>query len=96
MINTYDKGDLVRLSSSFKSGGEYVDPTTVKFYIKDPSAKITTYEYGVGTDINKGSTGNYYIELVPSLVGIYYYKWESTGVGQSVEEGRFVVRFSNF
>lgn len=90
--NSYDLGDLVRISGVFKdAAGEAIDPTSVSFRLRDPAGTVTTYVYGVAAELVKDSTGNYHIDVGASASGTWRYRWQSTGTGQAAEEGAFVV-----
>lgn len=86
---TYDKGDLVRLTATWKnSAGANVDPTTVKLLIQSPSGTTTTYTYGVDT-INKDAVGSYSFEYVVPSQGQYTYRWEGTGTATATGQSAF-------
>ena len=92
MANRYDKGDVVRLSGAFTSGGSAIDPTTVAIKVKDPSGVIQTFTYGTEASVVKDSTGNYHYDLTTSMVGQYWYRWESTGTGAAAGETYLAVK----
>jgi hypothetical protein len=88
------QGAKVRLWGEFRDGDEaFADPTNVFVSIRYPGGtKVKTYQYGVGADVVKDSTGNYYIELdTTSYPGTVYYSWTSTGTGQAATEESLVV-----
>jgi hypothetical protein len=90
--NSYDLGDLVRVTGAFKdAAGEPIDPTAVSFKLRDPTGAVTTFVYGVAPALVKDSTGHYHIDVSASMSGTWRYRWESTGAGQAAEEGAFVV-----
>lgn len=93
--NTYDLGDLVRVSAPFTrvSNGAAVDPTAVKLSVRNPAGTVTTYTYGSGDGvIVRDSTGNYHADLDTPTAGDWYYRWWSTGTGQAAEENVYNVR----
>ena len=91
-MNAYDKGDSVRLSAAFTSGGVAVDPSTVSLTYQKPRTKAqVTVTYASG-GVTKDSTGNYSVVIFPDQAGIWEYRWVSTGTGAAAEIGRFQVR----
>lgn len=96
MANTYDVGDLIRVSAAFTSGGDAIDPTTVTAKVKAPTGTITTLVYGVDGGLVKDSAGNYHTDISAAEVGTYAYRFQSTGTGQAAAEGAFRVRESAF
>lgn len=96
-INTYDVGDLVRVSGEFKaSGGALSDPTVVYVKYKDPSGNETTKQYGVDAAVVKDATGQYHLDIDVDEAGTWYYRWYSTGTGQAAKEVEFIVDPSAF
>lgn len=95
-MNTYDIGDDVRLSVAFRVSNVLTDPTTVICKVKDPNNIVTTYTYGVGSDIVHSSTGNYYVDHPVTIRGTHFVRWEGTGTANGAEESTFFVRESNF
>lgn len=93
-MNLYDVGDQTRISSAFVNlAGAAIDPTTVIFKFRSPSAVVTTsYVYGVDGAVIKDSVGNYHVDLALTEAGYWSYRWESTGVGQAAGEQRLLVR----
>jgi hypothetical protein len=92
-VNTYDIGDVARLSNTFttQATGAAVDPTTVDLKVQAPDGSTTSYSFA-GATITKDSVGNYHVDIAPTLVGTYRYRWTSTGTGAASEEGSFAVR----
>lgn len=96
-MNFYDKGDLVRVTAAFSNAaGAAVDPTTVRFKFKNPAAVVVTYTYGTDAQLVKDSVGNYHVDVDANAISFWYWRWESTGSGQSAEEGFFNVRDTYF
>lgn len=96
-INTYQKGDLPRLTALFKnSAGTATDPTTVRFKYTTPAGATTTLVYGVDGALVKDSTGNYHVDLSLTAAGMWFYRWEGEGTVQSVQEGELTVEPSGF
>lgn len=96
-MDYYDKGDLVKCSGAFTdSDGNAIDPTAVVFKVKDPSGTVTTYTYGEDDELVRDSAGNYHVNVDADEMGLWYYRFESTGTGQAADEGYFRVSTSEF
>ena len=96
MANTYDVGDLARVTGTFtNSAGTAVDPTVVKLSYKDPSENITTLTYGTDASVIKSATGVYYCDVSIDEAGVWWFRWWATGTGQSASESWFDVRKQN-
>lgn len=96
-LNTYDVGKLVRCTAVFtNSAGEEIDPDAVYFEFRNPAGTVIAYQYGVGSEVVKTATGNYYVDVNTTTYGHgnYYYRFDSTGTGQTAGEHRFIVRAS--
>jgi hypothetical protein len=94
-MNSYDKGDLVRLTATFtNSAGVATDPTVVLCRVKSPTT-TTIYTYNPGA-IVKDATGVYYIDVSVSAVGQWWYRWEGAGTVEQADEGAFIVEASAF
>lgn len=95
--NTYDVGDVVRITGTFTNAASgAVDPGTVYAKYKDPSGTVTTLTYLVDVALVRVSAGVYYTDVNADETGRWYYRFSSTGTGQAMEEGAFLVRQSNF
>lgn len=95
MPNTYDIGDVVRLSVDFKVGSTLTDPTTVTLKIMDPAGTTSTFTYA-GAQVVKDATGEYHYDYSPTTAGEYHWRWEGTGSAKAASEGTFIVRRSQF
>ena len=93
VLNVYDVGDLVRLVGVLNNvAGAALDPTALIVKVKAPSGTTVTYTFGVSPFPIRTGLGTYYVEVTPAEAGEYDYKFVSTGTGQAVDEGTFVVR----
>lgn len=91
MSNTYQRGDLVRVTGTFTTSAAAVtDPATVKFKYKKPDGTSVTLTYGVDAALVKSSTGVYYVDIDAAIKGVYYYRMYSEGSGQAAAEGDFL------
>jgi hypothetical protein len=89
-IKVYQKGDMVRVTGVFTDLlGALIDPTSTSFKATKPSGSLLSYTYP--TTIVRDSLGNFHIDVSVDEVGTWYYRWESTGVGQASEPAEFVV-----
>lgn len=92
MANSYDLGDLVRVTAVFtNSSGTAIDPTVVICKYKDPSGNTTTLTYGTDVALVKDSVGNYHTDINCDEAGDWLYRWYSTGTGQAAEQHWFRV-----
>ena len=92
-ISAYDIGDLVRVVGTLTTqAGALVDPTGLTCKVKAPAGTITTHTYGSTAFPVKDSSGVYHVDVTPDAAGEWYYKFTSTGTGQAMDEGYFVVR----
>ena len=94
MPNTYDVGDLVKVTGTFTdSDGNAVDPTALTVYYKDPSGNISELVYLTDTDVVKASTGVYTANV--DVSGRWYYRFKGTGSAQAAGETFFMARDLN-
>jgi hypothetical protein len=94
-INTYDKGDTIRLWAYFKVNSVYTDPTAVTLRVKNAAGTVSVYTYALA-EITKSSTGIYYKDVSLTDDGIWYYRFEGTGTVAAAGEYQFEVRRSEF
>jgi hypothetical protein len=90
---SYDLGDLVRLTATFKDeGGSPVDPATLVLITRSPTGALTTLTYGTDVMPIRDSAGVFHADLSPDETGVWDYRWKATGAAQSAEPGQFRVR----
>lgn len=88
----YDIGDAIRLQATFRdASSNLVDPTTVTIGYRTPAGVLTEYIYGVSQQVEHPSAGVYFVVLIPSMEGLYWYRYSSTGTYASAEERAFYV-----
>lgn len=91
--NVYDVGDLLPVQSPtfLNASGTPTNPSTVTFeYTKpDGTEHATTYGGTTSPTVNRPSTGNYALDLTIDQAGPWYYRWYSTGTGQTASRGSF-------
>lgn len=84
-MNRYPEGQIVTVEGTFRNtAGVLTDPSVVKLTVKTPDEVETTYEYLVGAQVSKTSTGIYASDLdTTSKRGLWIYTWWSTGTNQA-------------
>jgi len=94
MATTYDIGDQIRETVTFKNASSAVaDPTAVKCHVEAPSGGVTSHIYAVSTgSIVRSSTGVYYLDITTTGFGRYEVRWSGTGTVVASVEGWFSVR----
>ena len=95
-VNRYDVKDLVRMTALFKNAaGTLIDPSgTITFKYQDPSGNESPFTCVGGTSgasIVRDSAGTYHLDIDADEAGTWYYRAESTGVGQAADEQIFIV-----
>jgi hypothetical protein len=96
-MNSYDKGDLVTVSARFRrSNGSLLDPAAVFCQVKNPAGTITLYTFGTDAALVKDAVGKYHVDINANAVGVWAYRFYSTGNGQTAVEDKFTVKSSNF
>jgi hypothetical protein len=92
-MNTYDSGDVVRLTAALtNSAGVAVDPSSLFLRYRGPTGDVTTLAHPAS--ITKINTGNYYAELQVNTPGDWAYRWEALGSNQAASPSTpFEVRF---
>lgn len=94
-MNSYDIGDVVRLTGTFTVSGSATDPTTVSLLIRRPDGVKTTLVYGTDVALEKTGTGAYRCDYDPVVSGVHWYRFFSTGTAKAAEEQSFTVKRAN-
>lgn len=91
--NTYDIGDLVRVTSTFTLTADdtAVDPTTVTYTVKDPSGNETEYTYA-GGEVTRSSTGVFYKDVSIDEAGRWWIRVDGAGACVAAAEHSLLVR----
>ena len=90
-----DVNDAVPIRATFTNlAGAVTDPTTVTFRAKAPDGTVAAYVYGVAVQVVKESTGIFRFDLLCSLPGTYWVRWEGTGAVAATGETAIDVRAS--
>jgi len=94
VASTYDIGDITRCAVIFTlAAGSTVDPTKVYFAVQKPDGAIANSTYSaLTTDITRSALGHYYRDVICTGMGLYEYRFWSTGTAQAAEESYFSVR----
>lgn len=102
MTDEFNPGDVVRVRSNdpaiagsgfTNEAGALADPTTVQVewgYATSASARatsVTTWTYGVDSQVVKDSTGVYHADITLVRAGRLRYRWQGTGTVTAAAEG---------
>lgn len=89
----HDVGDLRRLAVLFKDLNDVAaDPTGIIFKIREPDGVLTTFTFGVDSQLVKDATGNYHVDHSIIKAGRHAWRFEGTGVLQASEGTEFYGR----
>lgn len=95
MSNTYDLGNVIRLSVVFTQlGGAPIDPTAVQLNVRPYGGDIQTFTYALN-QITRTGVGAYYCDFTPTTPGQYFYRFSGTGAAVAAGDGQFNVTDSN-
>lgn len=87
--NTYDVGTAVRLSVAFTDNtGTPADPSDVLLRVKDPSGETSL------PSVTRDGVGLYHCDVVLSLTGNYFYRYEGSGAIIAVADAQINVTAS--
>jgi hypothetical protein len=91
---TYDRGDRVRLTGTFRYGPLVTDapvnPDAVSLLIRLPDGTLQT-ETWPGGNVVQDSTGVFYFDFDCQITGRHSYKWAATGEAIAAEQSSFFV-----
>lgn len=97
MAKTYDIGDQVKAEVTFTNISKALaDPTTVVLKTRDTAGTETSYTYGVDAEVIKSGTGVYYMTIITTAKGSYFYRGVGTGAVVAAGESFFNIRASKF
>jgi hypothetical protein len=82
--------ELATLSNTFSVDGLPTDPSTVTCIVTDPAGTQTAYSYAAA-QITKTGTGQYTLNIVCNLDGLWVYCWVSAGTASDVATGTWTV-----
>lgn len=95
-MNSYDVGDLVRLTAAFTVSSSATDPTTTTCKVREPDGTVTTLVYGTDAACVRSATGSFYVDWSTDQEGVHSVRWIGTGAAQGAAESQFNVRESLF
>jgi hypothetical protein len=72
-LPSFELGQLMHLTSTFKVSGVLTDPTTVTYTLRDPTGAITN------PAAVHDSTGQYHYDQLATLAGTWWFTSVSTG-----------------
>ncbi len=91
----YLAGDLVRVSMTVETSGIPTDPTTVVFKHKSPSGAVTTWTFGVNSQVVKDGVGIYRADIDVNAGGTWNFRWECSGAAQGAIQDSFTALAAN-
>jgi len=91
---SFVSGDSIRFTVLFEVSGTATDPTTVTFRTRNPNKIVQSYVYLTDAEVVRVSTGSFRIDLQFDLPGMWYYRWEGTGVAPGASEDRVKIEKS--
>ena len=102
--DTYLRGTTLRTEMVFEDpdaddpDDPYVDPDTVRVFVKRPgdTPDIEEFEYGADVEVVKEDTGRYYLLILADEAGVWGVRWEGEGSWPAVAEKSFRVREGMF
>jgi hypothetical protein len=68
--------------------GNVADPTVVTLSLQDPNDDIVT------PSVVQESTGIYYADYEPTVVGTWKYRWVATGTITAAVQGEFSITYN--
>lgn len=99
-IVNYSKGSVVRLKSPTNQGfaiaGVPTDPTGVVIKYRDPNGVIVIKTYNTDPEVKKSGTGQYYMDILVTVSGEWFFRFEGTAAPQTTAESSFWVEPSKF
>jgi hypothetical protein len=84
-------GDTVRIYGSAYNAGVLADPTTMTITVTPPLGAPVVYAYPADPEVVHPSTGQFYLDLVTSEVGIHAVAWVASGGFSTSEDDTFEV-----
>jgi hypothetical protein len=80
----YAKGDLAHFHNEFRDPhtDQLLDPPVVRLKYTPPGGATVTLTYGVDAALTKTSTGKYMATVSLGIVGVWKFRWETTGAYQ--------------
>lgn len=90
-------GDAARVSVRVAGpDGSHADPISLRLRTIDPAGIVTALRYPDDAQIVRDALGQYHADVVLTLAGTWYWRWESGHPSIGVAEGRIDVQPSRF
>lgn len=87
MTNAYDIADAQDLKVTFTDvNGDVADPTAVTFKMREPDGTETNYTYGTDLELEKSSTGVYFVTWGFRVPGRHIHRFAGTGTLQAAQQ----------
>jgi hypothetical protein len=87
----------VRVRAKIRSlEGALTDPTQLVFSIQEPDENVTSYTWGIDSEVVKESDGEFYVDWEADQPGLHRYKWQANGAVQVAFGGAFNIREPSF
>lgn len=97
--NTYTLGTAVKITAEFKTeAGDLFDPDAVIAKVQKPSdaaGTVTSYTYGIDAEVERTSTGLYFMWIATDEIGDWVYGWLSDDDHDVANDGTFSIE-TNF
>lgn len=88
-------GEVVKFTVAIvNSSNVAADPSALRLKLKSPTGIVTTYVFGIATELVKDSVGNYHADILITDAGSWTYRWESDTPNAGANEGYIVVKKS--
>lgn len=93
MSTTYDVGDRRKLSVIIRDEeGLPADPGFLEFSIREPDGDITSYQYGINSELIRTGVGIYFVYWDCAKNGLHRWRFEAGGNVVVAEQTTFAVR----
>ena len=79
-VNSYPYLTTVRVQVTWTVSSTATDPSAVNLRQINPTGTQTNFTYLTDNEVVKASTGVYRFDLTLNEEGIWYYRWEGTGL----------------
>jgi len=83
---SYDIGDVIVLTLTFKVSGVLTDPDAATAYVEEPNGTVTTIPAA------RVTTGVWEASFTPVQAGEHWWRGQGTGAAQAAGEDYFTVR----
>lgn len=92
LLDSFPYGDLIRLKGTFTDvDGTLFDPEFVLCEILKPDGTKIVANFGSDANLVTDGVGLYHYDISADMTGLWVYRFESTGTGQTAQRGEFRV-----